>query len=252
MDWDYVELEDADVAGALLVVGVPSAGTVGPIAASFLVEHLRMRLVGGVQSEALPPVGIVRGGLVASPIQVWASDMACGLDGRCDRLLVLKSDIPLEPEMMGPLAGFVVRWASKHRVGLIVGLEGYPAESPPPGQQGLLTASSVSAVEAAKRLRAEPIKEAALSGFNAALLVRANRERVPLIGLFAPVSKDTGDAAAATELLRVIDPLVPNIGMAPSELAKRAEAVEAQLKAERAQQERLAQRLEEQVDRGYV
>src|SRR5262245_33686323 len=72
MDWEYVPLEDAPTKGASLLCGVPSFGMVGPVAVRFLVEHLKMRPVGGFQSDALPPTTVAWEGVVTGPIQVFA------------------------------------------------------------------------------------------------------------------------------------------------------------------------------------
>lgn len=250
MEWEYVPIDETDVAGSLLVVGLPSLGMVGPVATRFLVDRLKMRVIGSVQGDALPPSGVAWQGVVTGPMQLFATEMACGLDGRCDRLLVLNSDVLIEPQQMMSLAGAITRWAAQSGVNLLVSLEGYPADAPQaPG--GVLVASNLSGQEVARRLQAQPV-HISLTGFTFALLSRANRDRVPAIGLFAPATAEGGDAKAAALLLRVVDPLVPNVRLSPEDLGKQAEVLEHQLREERERSVRAARKLQEQVDRGYV
>src|ERR1051326_3261346 len=111
LDWEYVPIEEIDLAGSLVVVGMPSMGMVGSIAANVLVSQLAMRLVGAWQSDDLPPVASVGDGIAASPVQVWATELVCGIDGKCDRLVVVKSDLPIAVEVMAPLATALAAWA---------------------------------------------------------------------------------------------------------------------------------------------
>lgn len=248
MGWEFVRHDDTPLDGALLLVGMPSVGLVGPVAAGLLVDHLGMRVVGALQSPDLPPASVVRRGIVTSPVQVWASDQACGPDGACDRLLVLKSDLPLPAETLWGLADEVARWAKEERIGLVVGLEGYPAQGKG-APKGVLLASSLKGAKAAEGLGIPPLEEAMLTGFNAVLLMRANKHGVPAVGLFAPVP---GKETPAVALLHRVDPLLPRLDLADAALAKRAEALEARLTTEVAQHADAERAMRDNVDRSYA
>jgi predicted ATP-grasp superfamily ATP-dependent carboligase len=243
MDWEYVPLEDAPTKGASLLCGVPSFGMVGPVAVRFLVEHLKMRPVGGFQSDALPPTTVAWEGVVTGPIQVFAPPKGAG------KLLVLNSDVAIEPGAMMAVARAITDWAAKAGVATLIGLEGYGDEEPVPTD--VRVASNHAGEALAKKLKATPV-HATFTGFNAALLTRANRAKVPALGLFAPVESEEEDAAAAARLLKLVAPLVPGASLAPSDLVKKAEQVQATLRAHKAQQAQQAKRLQDQVDRGYV
>lgn len=250
MSWEYVPMEDLDAQGAVLVVGFPSVGMVGAVAGGFLAEHLGMRLAGTVVGEGLPPVGIVRKGRLTSPIQMWAKEAPCGLDHTSERLLLLRSDIAIPEGETVPLAAMVARWAREHGVALVVGVEGYvPRENVP--NQGILGAASLQGAKVLDRLKVRPFDDAALTGFQAALLVRANRERIPAVALFAPVESHDGDASAAAEFVRLVDPLVPRIELKPDELLKRAEAIEARIQEEQVSQAAAMRKMRE-IDIGYA
>jgi predicted ATP-grasp superfamily ATP-dependent carboligase len=245
--WEYIPLQQADVRGATLVTGLPSFGNVGIIAGRFLVEHLGLRIIAGLHNDALPPVGVAWQGVVTAPLQVFATPAAAGRDH--ERLLVLNSDIVLPTESMTPLAERLTQWAAQAGVRALVGLEGYPVE-PPAKSREVLMASSWAGEELARRLRAQAA-HATLTGFNAALLVAANRVGLPAVGLFA-VTSDEEDARAAAQLLQVVQPLVPQVRLDADALLKRAEAVEHKLREDQQRHARVAQKLQEQVDRSYA
>jgi predicted ATP-grasp superfamily ATP-dependent carboligase len=250
MAWTFVPLEPgATYEDALLVVAVPSATMIGPVAGRFLGEHLAMHIAGGFLGDLQPPVGVVRDGLITSPVQLWTTPLACGLDGRCDQLLVLRSDLTLPPEEYGDLAKAVMGWAAQHRVKLVVVLEGYAPEG---DTNGVVAATSAKAREVPGRVGAKPMPQATITGLHAAMLTQANKEGVPAVGLFAPLEGEGHEAAAAVLLLKALDPLVPNIRLEPAALGKQAERIEGELRTARERQARDARRLADAVDRGYV
>lgn len=247
----FVSFEEVDLAGALLVVAMPGVGLEGPVAASLLTSELEMRMVGAIQGDDLPPAAAVRGGIVTSPIQLWAAELACGADGKCDRLVVLKSDIAIEPEVMAPLAGELAIWARRTGISLVIGLDSYAPENG--REDGILMAASIKARDLRGHVAATPIEEALLTGFTAILLVRANREGIPAVGLFAPAPEEEGLAADGTaRLLDVAAPLIPKLALSPTDLAQRAQQTAIALRLEREQQAAEARRMRESVDRGYV
>lgn len=252
MDWEYVALEEVDFEGSFVVAGLPSVKFVGPLAAAFLTDHLDMRVVGAFQSDALPPVASVRGGLVTSPVQVWATELACGLDGKCDRLVVVKSDIPLAPEQLAPFAGALAHWAAQRRVKVLLALDTYP-HARDDGKPGLIAAASRFAGEYLAHLPATPIENALITGFTGVVLVRANRHRLAAVGLFAPAEEEGAhEPTLAARLLGTIGPLIPHIDLQADELAKRAGELESAMKADHAQQQGDLKRLADAADPSYL
>ncbi|MGQ0537036.1 MAG: proteasome assembly chaperone family protein [Methanobacteriota archaeon] len=257
--WSVIETEEpADLGTSLLVVGMPSVGMVGPIAGSFVAKHLGMRVVGTVMSDALQPVGVVRQGLVGSPVQIWAANGRCGPDRAWDRTLLLLCDIPLPPETLVPLADVVAAWAAERGVGLIVGLEGYAPEAPKPAAAGarailhlVLGAAGAHGVAILSQFLARPMEEAAFAGFHAALLLRADQRRIPAVCLFAPVLEPSDEPVAAVTLLKVIDGIIPTLRIAPEDLTQRAEFMSLALSTERRRRGLSTQRMHEQAEVRY-
>ena len=251
MSFEYVPFEDADLQGALLVTGMPAVGMEGSVAASFLAQRLRMRILGAFQSDDLPPIGAVRDGIATSPIQVWRADDACGLDGGSACLLVLKSDLPLPPSIVGPLAASVTKWASERGVGLVIGLDSYAlrqGETP----RGVLVAASRHARDLRERVDGKPLDDALITGFTAALLTTANRHRLPALGLFAPSTRPEAEVAGTTALLEVARPLMPELDLDHDELAKLVEEKSHAMRQEREKQQEEARRMQELANRGYL
>jgi len=60
-----VDTRDEPLKGAMMVVGFPTHGLVGSVAASYLVHSLDMTLVAYMTSEEFPPTVIMEEGIVA-------------------------------------------------------------------------------------------------------------------------------------------------------------------------------------------
>lgn len=251
MPWEYIPHHEEDVGGSLMVVGLPSVGLSGTIAAAFLVDHLEMKMLGAYQHTDLPPVGIVREGLVSAPIQVWTTPLVCGLDGECDRLLVLKGDLPVPPATLTPLADHVISWVQKQGVAAVVGLDAFHADGPATSPMALVASNPAGQKVAHKMKKASTLEAGALMGINPALILRGNRETFPVVGVFAPLSEGLAEARAAVTLLEIVDPLVAHIALEPEVLAEKASEVEAALRLEYDQQERTAKKMEKSL-RGYA
>ena len=260
MTFDYVTTEEVDLRGALLVSGLPAVGMEGTVAATFLSQQLDMRIVGAFQSMELPPVGAVRNGLATSPIQVWAAELACGPDGSCDRLLVLKSDLPIPPALQMDLAASVMEWAREQKIALIIGLDTYTvngkasaanAAAKSGADHEVLVATSVAARDMQSRVGGRPMEEALVTGFTAALLMRANREGIATVGLFAPSTVPEAEVEGTTALIETARPLIPKLNIQTSDLVKVVEKHSHALRQEREKQAEETRRMRELANRGY-
>lgn len=222
-----VEFGDVDLTGSLMLVGLPSQGLVGSIAASYLVETLAMQDVGAIDAEEFPPTVSVRKGVGYGIVSMHASELVCGLDGKCDRLVVLKADIPLPPELFHGIASALLDWAEIKAIDTIVSLEGFHAEGEE--EVGVLGVASRAAEALLERFDIEPVQDVILSGFGSALIVAANRKRRKAIGLFTKAKAEVADARAAARLIEAVDPMLPNLRLEAAPLLQKAEALELSL-----------------------
>lgn len=252
MDFDYASIEEVELQGAMLVTGMPAVGMEGSVAANFLVDRLEMRIIGSFQSDEFPPVGAVRAGIATSPIQVWGAELACGPDGRCDRLLVLKSDVPVPTKFLTPLASAVTDWAHGHGVALLIGLDSYSVPADGGAGKEVLVAMSLAAKDLRDKVKGKLLADAMITGFTAAMLVRANREKIPAIGLFAPSTVPEAEAPGTTALLDVARPLIPKLNVDTAELAKLVEQKSLSMRDERQKQAEDSRRMHDLANRGYL
>lgn len=223
--------------GALLLVGFPSRGFVGGVAANYVIEDLKMWHIASLYDSRFPPTVVVRDGVAYSPIQFFVSAERCGPDGKCDKLVVCLSEIPIEPELIGEVARAILGWAQTEGVSHVVVLEGMESTQPPEDGKRRRGGAVVRGVRSiASRHRMEkyvggPFQEGVVSSYASGFLLVANELDLDLIALYIEAKADLPDAAAAAALLGSVNPLLPHLNLDPKPLAQRARQLESTMKS---------------------
>ena len=60
-----------------LIVGFPDVGLVGLISAMHVIETLKMKEIGYIESELLPPLIVLHDGVFQSPVRIYHKDNLC-------------------------------------------------------------------------------------------------------------------------------------------------------------------------------
>src|SRR5208337_2629230 len=123
-----VDTREEPLTGAMMVVGFPTHGLVGSVAASYLVHSLDMTLVAYMTSESFPPTVIMEEGVVSAPVRFYASKVVCGVDRTCEQLVVGISDIQPPLEILSALSRHLLDWAEMKGIELLVAVEGQPVD----------------------------------------------------------------------------------------------------------------------------
>ena len=107
-DVRIVETRDESLAGAMMVVGFPTHGLVGSVAASYLVHTLDMSNVAYMTSEEFPPTVIMEEGVVSAPVRFYASKL--GMRSRSELRTTRGRDFryPTSPRTPGGAGSHVV------------------------------------------------------------------------------------------------------------------------------------------------
>ena len=225
----YVPTAPHSLRGSLLVISFPTHGLAGSIATHYIVRALEMPQVAYLDGAELPPTVSVNEGLVRPPVRVYATELVCGPDGKCDRLAVISSDVPPPPELLRPLARTILARAQAENAGLVVVLEGIPSEEDEPERKVEAAANDLgrSVVRAAELGSIE----GSITGFTAALFLEAIGRPIPVVSLAVRAHKSHPDARAAAQFIDSLRPLVPKISVDADPLRKKAEEIESALRA---------------------
>jgi uncharacterized protein len=232
-----VDTRDEPLKGAMMVIGFPTHGLVGSVAASYLVHALDMSGIGYLISDGFPPTVIMEEGVVAAPVRLYASKLVCGVDRSCDQLVVAISDIQPPSELLIPLARRLIDWAEEKGIQLVVVVEGQPVDEAFHGDARVVAMSNRAAAPLLGRYRFEPAN-GVITGFAGALLLQAIGRTMPALCLVAQAHKDYPDARAAAKVIETVNPLVPLLLLDTKPLRAKAEELEAEVRRSLRQQEK--------------
>ncbi len=224
-----VDTRGDSLKGAMMVVGFPTHGLVGSVAASYLVHTLDMASVAYMTSEAFPPTVIMEEGVVSAPVRFYASKVVCGVDRSCEQLVVAISDIQPPPETLSHLGREILDWAEAKGVQLVVAVEGQPLDEEVLGDARVVAMANRAAAPLLGKYRFEPAN-GVVTGFAGGLLLSAIGRSLPVLCLVAQAHKDYPDARAAAKVIETVNPLVPMLVLDTKPLREKAREIEAEVR----------------------
>lgn len=116
----------------VLLVGFPSNGLIGTFTISYIVYHLKMKLIGEIEHPGLLPTLFIENGEIFGPIRVYNKD----------NLFVIMSDLPFDPEMAHSFSEILIDFAKKNKIEktiIISGLDSANRDPKVPKAYGLVT-----------------------------------------------------------------------------------------------------------------
>jgi len=228
-DVRIVDTRDEPLKGAMMVVGFPTHGLVGSVAASYLVHSLDMSLVAYMTSESFPPTVIMEEGVVSAPVRFYASKLVCGVDRSCDQIVVVIADIQPAVEMLNALGRVLLDWAEAKGIALVVAIEGQPLESEVRGDARVVAMANRAAAPLLEKYRFAAAN-GVVTGLAGGLLLGAIGRTTPVLCLVAQAHKDYPDARAAAKVIETVNPLVPLILLDTKPLREKAREIETEVR----------------------
>jgi uncharacterized protein len=235
-DVQIIDTRDEPLTGAMMVIGFPTHGLVGSVAASYLVHTLDMASVAYMTSETFPPTVIMEEGVVSAPVRFYASKLVCGVDRSCEQLVVAISDIQPPPEILNELGRSILDWAEQKGIQLIVAVEGQPLEEEVAGDARVVAMANRAAAPLLGKYHFDPAN-GVVTGFAGGLLLAAIGRTTPVLCLVAQAHKDYPDARAAAKVIETINPLVPLLLLDTKPLREKAREIETEVRKNLAKQQ---------------
>lgn len=205
-----------------LIVGFPGVGLISTIAANFMVDSLKMNIVGYMQSDKLPPAAVVQDGIPLAPVRIY----------RKDGLVILLSDFAIPMQLANTMSETILEWEGDGRFKSIITLEGLMAE--PTAERKEVKVYGVGSTEPAReRLKASKVEvfdHGWITGVSGLLLSEGNRLKLDVICLLADANAMYPDARSAAKLVETVDALFPEIKLDLKPLYDEAEKIEENIK----------------------
>jgi uncharacterized protein len=200
---------------AVMINGLPDVGLVGLLAASHLISSLKLEEVGSLESDLLPPMIVLHGGVPKSPVRIFANNS----------LIVLISETAIPISLLRPLANDLAGWAQGNSTRLMLSLGGMAVSN----RQDIDTpkvfaALSEKGLESKLNGAAEILEEGYIVGAYGLLLRRCAETSIPAIALLTQAYYNYPDPVAAAVTLNAVNKIL-GLDIDTSELLKRGEEI---------------------------
>ena len=193
-------VQEAEVPkNAKVIVGVPDAGLVGLISATFLIDNLSLEEIASVESDLFPPIVILHDGSPKSPMRIYGKD----------DLLVAISEIAIQPGVQRQIIRELLSWVKGAGASMSIGLSGAPVPNRMDIEKPKVYGVAVNVDgDLMGKIGVEPLQEAMLAGPYAVLLETCRKESYPNITLLAQSHLQYPDPGASAMALKAVEGLI--------------------------------------------
>jgi len=235
--------EGVNASGSLLVSCFPSFGFVGSIVAHFLVDKLELELVGGVRHRDLPPVCLVQEGRPLPAIRFYSGEPICNME-RCDKVILIASEIQIPSELNLPLSSGLIDWILDSGVSSTIMIDSFAhgidkRHSIFDEDEGIETMLGIGSTDSAHDLLSEIgiplLKQGVVGGMTGVMMGECRRRDIDALAIIAESEGEIGqgsipDARAAARIIKCLDGLLPAIHLDPEPLLEEAKRIEEQIR----------------------
>ncbi|AXV40256.1 proteasome assembly chaperone family protein [Methanobacterium sp. BAmetb5] len=206
-----------DIENATVIEGSPELGLIGNIVGWLLVEELKMKEIGHIESKHFPPLAVLYRGVAIHPFRIYNAD---------DVVLFL-SDFVVPPDVTYDMTNVIVEWMKRNNSKELITLNSIAV--PQKINQVAAAANSFEGLERLGKLDLPILPFGNVNGISGTLLTRARASEIPASCLFAEVLNQYPDPRAAASVVEVLNRML-NINVNSEPLLKEAEEIETRLK----------------------
>ncbi len=204
-----VQTKEIEMAHPLLICGFPSAGVVGTIAASAIIEQFEMEEVAHVRSKYMPSAAVFIDGRLRHPFRIYASEK--------HNLLVVMTELPIMDEGMYHVSSVLLDWASSMGVNETVVIDGIPVQGLPVNRKVLYAAEEEKLKDLKEDKEMEILQKGIITGIAGSILSETLCRDMIGFALLTPAITMIPDPEGAVSLLQALNRLY-DLGVKVEEL----------------------------------
>ena len=231
------KFKDMNLEGGTIIEGSPGIGLVSSIAATYLVDLLKLDQICAFDSEAFPSTSMIYASKPKFPARIYADSK--------HKIGVFLSEFTPTPPMHRPMAFKLMEWCKEQKISRIISMEGLPSDNKcRPGEPMDKIETKVFGIGSTDKARKE-LKDAKIEaletgmiyGISGILLNEGRWNNYDVITILAEACVDLPDSFAAAKILEAIDKLIPGIKIKTKPLYEESKKLEKYLKTLRKQAE---------------
>ena len=201
----------------IIIEGFPGIGLIGNIASQQIIDELGMKYIGTMSSQYFPPIAVLFEGIVNMPVRIYES--------REHEIIVVVSDIPIQPALSHAVSRTLVDWAESINVKEIVSVAGISTAS---GEHKVFGGATDSASLEAIKGVVEIFQMGTISGISGSVMAECFMRKIPAISLLGGTRSSNPDPQAAVEVIKVLNKLY-NLSIDTDRLLTQAGQIELEM-----------------------
>ncbi len=214
------ELKKINLEGGYLVDGFPSVGFSSAIATESMIHTSQFELEGIIDSPSFPPISIMKDGKPNYPTRIFVNeDLKVG---------VFLSYLTLDQSLHKVAAKTMLKWAEKHKIGLIVSSVAVKSQEGSEEVRGI--GNSDSAREKIKAAGLEVLDHGTIPGIPARLLNEGSMLGQDVIVIIFYTDGKGPDFKSSVQICDAMSKLIPGVSCDIPVLEKQAEKAEVIMK----------------------
>ncbi|RBQ24573.1 hypothetical protein ALNOE001_00720 [Candidatus Methanobinarius endosymbioticus] len=213
---DCCKIVSEDIEDAIVLEGSPGAGLVGNIIGWLLVDNLKMREIGYIESKYFPPLAVLYKGVALHPFRIYEGN----------GLVLFLSDFIVPQEVVFDMTNSIVDWMDKNNSTELITFNSVIVreKSNPAGT----VANSTTALDKLKEKDFPIMQMGNINGISGTLLTQTAHKNIPATCILAETLTQYPDPRAAAEAVQSLNKLLDmDIDYEP--LIKEAQEIESRL-----------------------
>lgn len=219
-DAQVVQTKELKLDKPLLICGFPSAGVVGTIAASTIIEQFNMEEIAHVRSKHMPSAAVFLDGILRHPFRIYGSEEK--------NLLVVMTELPISEDGLYHVSSALLDWAAGAGVHETVIIDGIPVQGLPSERKVLYAAEREKLAELKEDDGMEILKKGIITGIAGSILSETLCRDMVGFALLTPAIATIPDPEGAIQLLEALNRLY-NVGVQLTELQESADKIRVKL-----------------------
>ncbi len=178
----------------LIIEGFPGIGLVGNITCQHIIEELKMKYMGSIDSKYFPPLAVLFNGIVYMPVRIYEAPEK--------EIVVIISDIPIHPSASYDISKVLIDWMQSINARNIVSIAGIATTT---GERRVF--GGATSVELLDRIKdsTEIFQVGTISGISGSIMSECYLRGLPAISLLGETPGPNPDPRAAVQVINVLN-----------------------------------------------
>lgn len=206
-----------DIEDAIVLEGSPGVGLIGNIVGWLLVEDLKMREIGYIDSKYFPPLAVLYKGVAIHPFRIYEGE----------GLVLFLSDFIVPPNVVYDMTNAIVDWMDKNNSKELITFNSMVVREKT--QAVGAAGNNEDALKRLSDLELPILPFGNLNGLSGTLLTRCASKNIPASCLFAEILNPYPDPRAAAGVIDTLNKML-GTNIDPEPLLQEAQEIESRLK----------------------